>query len=334
MNSGCEQIAEQVDRELELLNSEVGSLLSGTGTEHLHSRALVQTGKLLRPRLLFICALHAAESRGESVNWSLARQAALAIELAHVGTLYHDDIVDQSTTRRGHPSVYREHGTVTAAYGGAHLLVLANRLAAEFPDRMVRDWALAASRVADGQTRELENAGNCELVPDAYIQIAQRKTGSLFKLAAQLGNYCGGGEGEAEREALSQFALAFGTSFQLFDDLADFSRPTSSHRPARTDLRNRTYTLPVLFGLCRDKDRELHSLLHNDGYTLNDQTVDLVCETLRHGDDFTSAEQRAHVECDVAEAALRELASTDARDRLLEMVSEARSQGRLARSAA
>ncbi len=334
MPRDSDQLEGVVERELSQMETRVASLLGGTGTERLHERALVQAGKLLRPRLLFISAQHAANASGGTVDWERAGQAALAIELAHVGTLYHDDVVDRSVTRRGHPAVYREHGTVAASYGGAHLLVLANRLAAELSDPMVRAWALAATRVADGQTRELDNTGDCAVEPEAYVKVARKKTGSLFQLAAQLGSHCGGPGNDSEYDALSRFGLFFGTSFQLFDDLADFSRPTDSHREARTDLRNRTYTLPVLYGLHRDRGRELLSLLQNDGYTLTDETVELVCERLRDGRDFERAEKRAYLECDAAESALRKLTSTSGRDCLLEMVKVARSEGRLSRRAA
>ena len=108
-------------------------------------------GKLLRPRLVLLSAAHGTE-KSRKVDWEVARRAALAIELAHVGTLYHDDLVDRSPSRRGIPAVHRRVGARMAAVGGAHLLMLANRIASQLPDTLARSWGNAALRVADAMT--------------------------------------------------------------------------------------------------------------------------------------------------------------------------------------
>ena len=286
------------------------------GTDAIHGSIFEPGGKLLRPRLLLLSA-----SAGEP-DWGRARRAALAIELLHTGTLYHDDVVDRSAERRGQPAVHRRLGEPAAAFGGAHLLCLGNLLAAEFPDPVARWWGRAMLDVAEGQLRETEHAGSLDLSPAAYERIARRKTATLFELAARIGAYLAG-RPPAEQDAFRRFGADLGVAFQLLDDLDDFATQPGVHRPPATDVRERIYTLPVLFACAREdaKGRRLRVLLRDDGRPLAAPALAEACRLLAETGAFAAAAERARWYLDRAHGSLVALPASAARDALAALTS-------------
>ncbi len=180
----------RVHSEIRALRTELHELIGRGNLGYLHLPILDSGGKMLRPRWTVLCAAVGEEIDG-SPEWKTVRQAALAVELIHVGSLYHDDIVDRSPTRRGSPAAYKRHGNLVAALAGAHLLALGNQLAAGLPDRLRKCWGTAALRMANGQLSDTEHAGSFERSTEAYIHNAKRKTGSVFELAATFGTTLG-----------------------------------------------------------------------------------------------------------------------------------------------
>ena len=310
----------RVEREIDLMRDEAASLLGCGPSSVLHAALFDVAGKLLRPRMLLLCTHHGEETGG-SGDWSIARRAALAIELIHLGTLYHDDVVDRSSTRRGLPAVHKRFGTRAAAVGGAHLIALGNALAASLPDPLVRRWGVAAVKLAEGQLRETELAGSHDRSLEDFVRNARRKTASVFELSAFFGSSIGEAL-PADRIALVKFGRHFGTAFQLWDDLADFVTLDSDHRRSANDLRERTYTLPVLLG-CAPADAvglRLRDLLRDDGRPLSESAIVEVCVLLRESGAFEQAARRMVGERDQAYSSLDALTATEPLDALRAML--------------
>jgi heptaprenyl diphosphate synthase len=297
----------KVKIETEGLRDELRRLISEGPLRDLHFPFLEFGGKMLRPRWTLLCALYGEEAGG-APDWEAVRRAALALELIHVGSLYHDDIVDRSRTRRGKAATYRRHGNLVTALGGAHLLALGNELAAGLPKRLRDCWGSAALKMANGQLRDTEFAGSFERSAEAYVHNATRKTGSIFELAAAFGASLGE-VGAIEGAALSCAARHFGAAFQLYDDLEDFTTSPESHRPRANDLRQRTYTLPVLIACASQSPsgQRLRILLEADGRPLTSETIDEIYEVLNETDSFSEAARLVIREQERAISQLKEL---------------------------
>jgi octaprenyl-diphosphate synthase len=310
--------SEQILAQFELMRHEAFLLFSHTQT--VHRTAFHPGGKWLRPRVTLLSAAH-GEAMGSKVDWALVRRAALAIEIAHVGTLYHDDIVDRSPSRRGSPAIHATHGVRVAALAGADLLCLANQIVSTLPDPLPRMMGTAALRVSDGQLREIEASGSLEISPRDYLRIASKKTGSLFELAARFGATLGGTPA-AQRNALASFGRHIGLAFQLFDDLDDFTTSPERHRPPANDLRERVYTLPVLIACAESGDlsKRLRLLLEDDGRVLDDCRIEEICALLRGGGAFVAAQRYAEEQMELAQQWLDRVPRSSATEHLSDLV--------------
>jgi len=201
-------------------------------------------GKRLRARILWLSAAVAAPSSVAADHEQIHRTAT-AIELAHLASLVHDDIVDGATTRRGVPTVHVQHGIAGAARAGTALLHLAGALIAPLPTGARRAVAHATLAMCRGQVRELMQSFQlCSR--HQRLVIMRQKTAALFEVVAHLGVTLVGGVPACDR-ALRQFARRFGIAYQIADDIMDLvGDPTRLGRANGADLRDGVMTLPVL----------------------------------------------------------------------------------------
>ena len=208
---------------------------------HLATRG----GKRLRPALLFL-------ARGGEPADEVALRAATGVELIHLASLYHDDVMDRSARRRGAETVNARWGNGAAALGGTFLFTRAQRLLAGVGAAATEMAIAASARLCAGQLREAENAYNLELSVTEYLEILQLKTASLFVLAAQLGSLLAGAAPE-HQSALADYAGALGLAFQLHDDVLDWvGQQAVMGKAANTDIRGGIYNLPILLLLTNE----------------------------------------------------------------------------------
>ena len=200
-------------------------------------------GKRLRPALVGL------SSRLWAGCGPRADSTGAAIELTHLATLYHDDVIDEADTRRGVPSANGKWGNIVAILVGDFLFARASSIAADVGGEVPRVLADAIARVVQGQVRELEHLYDCRRPVDHYYATVDDKTGALLEASARLGAVLGGcPEGQAER--LRLFGAAFGMAFQIADDLLDLSATQEDlGKPPGTDLRDGVYTLPLLYAV-------------------------------------------------------------------------------------
>jgi geranylgeranyl pyrophosphate synthase len=198
---------------------------------------LAAGGKRLRPMLVLLCA---GEGGGDA-----AVRAASAIELVHMATLVHDDVLDQAPLRRGLPTVAATSGRLRAQATGDLLLSRAFALLAEAGDaRAVELLADASVALARGELAQRQDAFDLGIDEERYLQRCRLKTATLFECACLLGFDDG---------RLRRFGAEVGLAFQLLDDVLDVTGPPERTGKARgTDLLDGTITLPLILALKRD----------------------------------------------------------------------------------
>lgn len=212
------------------------------------SSTLAAGGKRLRPMLVLLCA---GEKGGEA-----AVRAATAIELVHMATLVHDDVLDEAPLRRGHPTVAATSGRDRAVATGDLLLSRAFALLADAGDiRSAQLLATAAVALARGELAQRHDAFDLGISEQRYLTRCRLKTGTLFECACLLGH---------DDEHLREFGAQVGLAFQLLDDILDVTGPPERTGKARgTDLLDGTVTLPLIEAAAADsgiRQVDLHGL--------------------------------------------------------------------------
>jgi len=205
-------------------------------------------GKRFRPLLVGLAAHFGDPSAREVVI------AGAVVELTHLATLYHDDVMDEAPVRRGAPSANSRWGNSLAILIGDYLFARAADLAADLGIDAVKIQASTFSRLVHGQVAETAGPLEGENAISHYLRVISQKTGSLISTSARFGAMFGGCTPE-QIEALADFSETFGMAFQLSDDLIDIaSESTQSGKTPGTDLREGVPTLPVLYALASVDD--------------------------------------------------------------------------------
>lgn len=241
----------QLDKVLrDLPQSATPSLRSPT------SRLLARSGKRLRPTMV----ITAASQSGKQIDASVIA-AASAIELIHIASLVHDDIIDASDARWGIPTISKQEGVDSAILVGDYLVALAGVQAASVNSRVAREVAEAFAKMCDGQSLELSDTNNLDRTTDSYFKCIAAKTAALFAASCRVGGLCAG-LSDKDIDALGQYGESFGMAFQLTDDLLDLlSTSDDLGKPVGNDIKEGVYTLPVLLGLQSSSNKKLRAIL-------------------------------------------------------------------------
>lgn len=218
-------------------------------------------GKRLRSRLLLTCS-----RLGEAVPGRIASLCAV-VELLHVASLLHDDIVDDASTRRCCPAAHAVVGPEQAMLAGLACFALAGMAATDLGPAPATLVSRAAAGLAYGELLDVERAFDIDLPVSDYLELVERKTGDLFGLCCLLGALKAGATGE-QAEAVRRFGTEFGIVFQIMDDCLDFAAGASG-KPTGTDHRLGLFGAPTLLALANDSG-ELASLLLRPSFDVGD----------------------------------------------------------------
>ena len=227
-------LMEWTERELSAAASGHGPVLG----EHA-AGTLAAGGKRLRPMLVYICA---GDRAGDAVI-----AAAVAVELLHMATLVHDDVLDRADLRRGRPTVFATGGREAATSTGDLLFSRAFAVLVRAGDAdAVRTLSDASSALARGELVQREDAWDLAVSRERYLERCELKTARLFEAACRLGASLGA-PGPRAADVLAGFGRSIGVAFQIFDDVLDVSGPVERTGKARgTDLLDGTVTLPLI----------------------------------------------------------------------------------------
>lgn len=196
-------------------------------------------GKRVRPMLTLLAA-----QLGDGVNEKVVT-AAQVVEITHLASLYHDDVMDDAQLRRGVPSAQMVWGNSVAVLTGDLLFARASQLIAELGERAIRLQADTFERLCLGQLHETVGPQPGEDPIAHYLGVLSDKTGSLIAAAAQFGVAFSGAP-DAYEQAVLEFGERVGVAFQLVDDVLDLSDDPATGKNAGTDLRAGVVTLPLL----------------------------------------------------------------------------------------
>ncbi|HEV8560339.1 MAG TPA: polyprenyl synthetase family protein [Actinophytocola sp.] len=203
-------------------------------------------GKRFRPLFTLLSAQFA------DGNTDAVITAAAAVELVHLATLYHDDVMDEATMRRGEASVNARWDNTVAILTGDFLFAHASRLVATLGSDAARIIAETMGELVTGQMRETVGPRNGEDPVRHYLSVVAQKTGSLIATAGRYGGMYSGA-GPEQTEALFRYGDLIGTAFQISDDVIDIASPANeSGKTPGTDLREGVRTLPMLYALAFD----------------------------------------------------------------------------------
>jgi geranylgeranyl pyrophosphate synthase len=266
------------------------------------SATLAAGGKRLRPLLVLLCA--GADGGEEAVR------AATAIELIHMATLVHDDVLDAAPLRRGHPTVAASSGRHRATAVGDLLFSRAFALLAEHGDaRAVRLLAEASVALARGELFQRHDAFETAISEQRYLERCRLKTAKLFECACLMGD---------DAEELGAFGAEIGLAFQLLDDVLDVSGPAQRTGKARgTDLLDGTVTLPFIAAATVEP-----SLRQADLRALDPAAAEDLCDRIAKTGALETVRSRALAMVAAAKAGLDAAAFDPEQRRLLDIVAD------------
>jgi heptaprenyl diphosphate synthase len=265
-------------------------------------------GKRFRPLFTILAAQFADGNTDEVIT------AAAAVELVHLATLYHDDVMDEATMRRGTTTVNARWDNAVAILTGDFLFAHASRLVADLGSEAARIIAETMGQLVTGQIRETVGASPGDDPVRHYLDVMGQKTGSLIATAGRFGGMFSNATPEQTR-ALQRFGDIIGTAFQISDDIIDIASPADeSGKTPGTDLREGVKTLPMHYALAQDPDPRLVALLA--GPITEDDAVDEALTLLRKSPGLEQAVRTLGDYADRARAELAVLPPCSARDAL------------------
>ncbi len=276
------------------------------------SHLIAAGGKRVRPGFCLAAAATAltvdAPASAEAVT------GGVAVELVHLGSLYHDDVMDEAVMRRTVDSVNARWGNLKAILAGDFLLARASELAAGLGVEVAGLLAATIGRLCEGQVLELRHAYDLDRSEESYLRAIEGKTASLLASSCRIGGIVADLPRE-HTDALTEFGRSYGMAFQLVDDVLDLvATEAVLGKPAGHDLEEGVYTLPVILTLSSDRGPELAELLRRDRLAdgtdvpaLDTASRDRAIEIVRDGSGIDATIARAREFADQGRAALDRL---------------------------
>ena len=247
-------------------------------------------GKRIRPLLLLICA-KATEYDGD-YHYSMA----VVIELIHTATLLHDDVVDQSATRRGQETANELWGNAPSVLVGDFLYSRAFEIMVE-PNSMeiMRILSKATNQISEGEVLQLLNIKNANVTQAEYFKVIERKTACLFKAACQIAGILSSAD-QKVINAMGSFGMHLGNAFQIIDDTLDYESDSNIiGKEIGDDLSEGKVTLPMIYALEKTKKAE-NKILKDAIKNADASHIDQIVEILLNVDAFQYSRDIAKIE--------------------------------------
>jgi len=271
-------------------------------------------GKRLRPALAILSAKFHPPPNPDAVI-----AVAAAVEMLHMATLVHDDLIDGALMRRGRPTLNACWDQGSTVLAGDYMFAQAAALAAETGNpRVISLFARTLMTICDGELRQLFDQLDWEQPKEEYYRRIFSKTASLFTASTESGAVLSGAP-ETEVQALRDYGRYVGIAFQIVDDILDFVGDASvMGKPTGSDLRQGTLTLPVFYFLQRypDQAQRMRALL--EGPDIQDGVAQVV-QMIRHSSAIEAAREEARDFISRAKSVLRNLPAVPTRQALYEL---------------
>lgn len=269
-------------------------------------------GKRLRPALVLL----SAGTFGKINNHH--HQLAAIVEFIHTATLLHDDVVDESSMRRGQATANNMFGNAASVLVGDFVYSRAFQMMVQVQSmRVMEVLAEATNIIAEGEVLQLLNCHDADITDDAYLKVIHYKTAKLFEAATRLGAIVSGASVHDE-QALAEYGMRLGTAFQLIDDVLDFSDSQNIGKNLGDDLAEGKPTLPLLFAM-RNGTEEQRDTIRRAIIEGGLKDLPAVLQAVRQTGALVHVRQLARNEADQACAAIDHLPRTQHREALLKL---------------
>ena len=270
-------------------------------------------GKRLRPILVLLAGGHF------HANAEKTRELAAVIEFIHTATLLHDDVVDESSLRRGRDTANAVFGNAPSVLVGDFLYSRAFQMMVEVGSmRVMEVMAEATNIIAEGEVLQLMNVGDADTDEEAYLRVVRYKTAKLFEAATRVGAILGDAS-EAHERALADYGMHLGTAFQIIDDVLDYSGEASeTGKNVGDDLAEGKPTLPLIYAL-RNGDEAEQRIIRHAIENANLENMAEVIAAIKATGAVTYAYEAAVRESEIAMAALAPLDNSEYKDALLQL---------------
>lgn len=304
------QVASAIAASEEVLRREVGSDVATV--QACGEQTLLGGGKRLRPALAVI----SARATGRPFDLDRAVHVGAALEMIHMATLVHDDVIDLADTRRGRPTASAVHGNTAAVLSGDVLLAKAMRLLAEHSDiGIIQMVSGAVVEMAEGEVRELECRGDIGLSEEEHMRVLRMKTAAFIEVCCRAGARMASAPAPVE-EALAEYGHNLGLAFQVVDDVLDFRGDgAKTGKSWATDFRDGQATLPLIYLLPSLDEEESLFATERFGNGASEEDLRVLVALMTERGAFDAASDRAEQLVSSAVKSLSPLPPSD--DRLL-----------------
>jgi octaprenyl-diphosphate synthase len=279
-NNNLGQILAPISPDLKALDEVIRRRLASEVVliDQIASYIIQSGGKRVRPALLLLVAK--ALGHGKEIPHAL--ELAAVVEFIHTATLLHDDVVDESTMRRGKQTANAAFGNAASVLVGDFLYSRAFQMMVAPNDiRVMQILSNATNTIAEGEVLQLLNMNDPEVDESSYLQVIRYKTAKLFEASAELGALIAQAS-DIERELAAAFGRHIGTAFQLMDDLLDYTaNPNEMGKNVGDDLREGKPTLPLIYLM--EKGNPEQRLLAREAISQNDELPENVFEQILDG---------------------------------------------------
>ncbi len=291
-----------------VLEEECGSAVSLV--ENVNLLTLQAGGKRLRPMLAYLSALIS----GESFDRGRAVKLGACLEMIHMATLIHDDVIDDAATRRGRPTASSVYGSTASILSGDVLLSKAMRILAMDGDlRIIRLVSEAVVEMAEGEVMELQVRGNFDLDEEKHMQVLRMKTAAFIECCCRVGILLAGGSEKLEISA-GRYGHHLGLAFQIADDLLDFRGDhAKTGKPRATDFREGSATLPLIYLRPSLTEEEIAFTRRKFGNGVTDDEIDMIAGWMDARGSYQLSESEAHRHADAAVESLGSFHDTPGR---------------------
>jgi octaprenyl-diphosphate synthase len=283
---------------------------------NISSHTLDSGGKRLRPALVGLCA----QAIDDRADLERAIRLGACLEMIHMATLIHDDVIDNAPLRRHRQTAAGLYGNAASILSGDVLLSRAMTLLAEDGDlRVIRAVSKAAVALAEGEVRELELRGEFDLTEAAYYETLRLKTAAFIECCCKVGGMIGQAS-EAEENALATYGHHLGMAFQLADDTLDFAGdPADTGKAIGSDFREGCMTLPIIRVRPLLTSAELQQMKACFGAEPTDEAIAEIRGLLEEKGGIEQAREAAQAEARAAVEALEPIRRSPARDLLADL---------------
>lgn len=255
---GIRDLSRDIQKELDAVEEELNEFTKSPNkiVSEISSYLFKNAGKRIRPALLILCSKLCGYSGDEHITMSSL------VETIHTASLLHDDIIDNSNTRRGQESVHTKWGPNITVLLGDYLYIktISNSLKSRHR-QIVQILTDVSSKMIGGELNEYYVSWNLDIDEHNYLDIINEKTASLFSASCQIGGILGNAQDKKEK-ILADFGTNLGMTFQIIDDLLDYSGDKKTMgKPVLSDLREGRITLPLIYTLQNDGKKNRSRIL-------------------------------------------------------------------------